>query len=77
MKALTMALSGPGIEGLGWALIHCLWQGLIIAAVLAVALRLLRKQSARARSLACWLGLLGLAACVPLTAGDASPEMRC
>ncbi len=42
---------------LGWALLHFLWQGTLIAAAVAAALRVLRNGSASARYAACCAGL--------------------
>ncbi|HLJ73843.1 MAG TPA: M56 family metallopeptidase [Thermoanaerobaculia bacterium] len=44
-------MSGPLVQAIGWALLHLLWQGAIVAAILAAALALLRRQSANARYL--------------------------
>ena len=54
-------------ERLGWTLLHSLWQGALIVAVLAVALGLLRTRSAAARHHACLLALLALAAAAGFT----------
>ncbi len=55
----------PWIETLGWTLLHFLWQGVLIAFGLAIALWILRRASANARYLA---GLIALffAAILPL-----------
>ncbi len=53
-------------ERLGWALLHSLWQGALAAAVLAVALRVLRGRPA-ARHAACLLALLALVIAVAMT----------
>jgi hypothetical protein len=42
---------GPLAEWLGWALIHFLWQGTLLAAVLASTLNAMRRRSAQARYL--------------------------
>lgn len=42
----------PLIECLGWTLVHFVWQGVVIALLLAVALRLLRRAPANQRYLA-------------------------
>src|SRR4051812_1126473 len=52
-------------EALPWVLIHFVWQGFAIAAILAVALFLLRCASPAARYAAC-CGALALEAIVPL-----------
>ncbi len=45
-------MSGPLVQAIGWALLHLLWQGVLVAAILAATLALLRRQSANARYLA-------------------------
>ncbi len=55
-------MSGPLIQAIGWALLHLLWQGVLVAAILAAALALLQRQSANARYLASCGALLLLVA---------------
>ncbi len=55
-------------ERLGWALLHSLWQGALVAVVLALVLQMLRNRSAASRHAACLLALIALAACVVGTA---------
>ena len=43
--------SGPLAEAIGWALLHLLWQGAIVAAILAAILALLTRRSANVRYL--------------------------
>ncbi len=45
-------MSGPLVEAIGWALLHLLWQGVLVAAILAATLALLHRQGANARYLA-------------------------
>src|SRR5205823_865387 len=45
-------LGTPLAQAIGWALLHLLWQGVLVAAILAATLALLSKQSANARYLA-------------------------
>ncbi|MEA2491214.1 MAG: hypothetical protein QOH21_3006, partial [Acidobacteriota bacterium] len=46
----TMSLlSSPLAHALGWALLHLLWQGVVVAGILAAALSLLSKQGPRTR----------------------------
>lgn len=45
-------LSGPLAQAIGWALLHLLWQGVLVAAILAATLALMKRQSANARYLA-------------------------
>ena len=42
-------------ERLGWALLHSLWQGALIAGLLAVALFCLRRSRAAVRHAGAWL----------------------
>jgi beta-lactamase regulating signal transducer with metallopeptidase domain len=52
MSAIVTLLSGPVAHAIGWALVHLLWQGILVAAILAAALALMQRQSANARYLA-------------------------
>lgn len=53
---------GPECQALAWALVHFLWQGLILWAVTALAFRLARRRSAQCRyALGCVALLLALA----------------
>ena len=52
MSALATLLSGPLAHAIGWALVHLLWQGALVAAILAAALALMQRRSANARYLA-------------------------
>ncbi|MCI0486522.1 MAG: HEAT repeat domain-containing protein [Blastocatellia bacterium] len=61
MKAIEMILSQPVVEALGWALLHFVWQGALVAVVLALFMGLLRRRSANLRYLvACSAMLLML-----------------
>src|SRR5450432_2483 len=55
------------VESLGWTLVHFLWQGVAIAALLAAALWLLRRAKPNHRYLAGCAALLLLAAMPVLT----------
>src|SRR5579872_3570055 len=55
------------VECLGWTLVHFLWQGLVIAALLAGFLRLSRRAAPNCRYLAGCVALLLLAAAPVLT----------
>jgi formylglycine-generating enzyme required for sulfatase activity/beta-lactamase regulating signal transducer with metallopeptidase domain len=68
MNTLHAFLLSPLVERLGWGLLHFLWEGAVIAALLAVALRILRNRSPNARYLAAWVALLAMACAVPLSA---------
>src|SRR5256885_8318543 len=52
MSALATLLSGPLAHAIGWALVHLLWQGVLVAAILAASLALMGRRSANARYLA-------------------------
>ena len=52
MNGMANLLSGPLVQAIGWALLHAMWQGVLVAAILAAALALLQRQSANARYLA-------------------------
>src|SRR3954452_10287018 len=52
MNGIGTLLGSPIGQAIGWALLHLLWQGLLVAAILAATLALLSKQSANARYLA-------------------------
>src|SRR5260370_36353424 len=52
MTGVEMILAGPLGRAIGWALVHLLWQGVLVAAILAATLALLQRQSANARYLA-------------------------
>jgi len=45
----TQLLTGPLAQAIGWALLHLLWQGAIVAGILAAALALLSRSSANVR----------------------------
>src|SRR5262245_18289471 len=49
MNALTELLKSPAAFDLGWALLHFLWQGALLAGLCSLAWHLLRHHSARSR----------------------------
>ncbi|MFO0902363.1 MAG: carboxypeptidase regulatory-like domain-containing protein [Pirellulales bacterium] len=53
----------PAAERMGWALVHFLWQGVALAMLLAVLLRLLRDRSAQSRYVSACLTLATMAVC--------------
>jgi bla regulator protein BlaR1 len=67
MIASEPLLRHPAMLALGWALVQFLWQGAVVAALLATALGLLRDRSAHARYLAACAALGLMAACPFLT----------
>lgn len=52
MNGISTLLGSPIGQAIGWALLHLLWQGVLVAAILAATLSLLSKQTANARYLA-------------------------
>jgi len=67
MNSLEVIADNPLIYRLACGLVHSLWEGLLIAAALALLLPALRGRSA-ARYTAGWLALVLMACSVPLTA---------
>ena len=57
----------PMVQALGWALLHFVWQGALLALIIAGALSLMRSFSARSRYVAATLGLLLMLAAPVLT----------
>lgn len=66
---LTNLLAGRTLELLGWSLVHFVWQGVVLALVLTVVLRLLRCKSAQTRYVAGCAALALMAACPLATIG--------
>ena len=75
MNVLEPILRSPLIDRLAFGLVHFLWEGLAIAAALAVLLPALRGRPA-ARHAAAWLALVLMAAAVPLTARWSPGQVR-
>jgi beta-lactamase regulating signal transducer with metallopeptidase domain len=74
MNALLPAISGTGTLRLGWALIHSLWQGLIIALLLEIALGLVGRKNASLRYFMCCLALAGFPFVVAITYVMSDPQ---
>jgi GWxTD domain-containing protein len=72
MKSLEILIASPAAAAIGWTLLHSLWEGAIIAAVLGAMLLVLR--TARARYLAACVALLALLALFTLTLLRLAPE---
>src|SRR5437667_7976730 len=68
MSTFSTLLSSPLAHAIGWALVHLLWQGVLVAAILAAALALMQRQSANARYLAACGALVLLVALGAATA---------
>lgn len=65
MNLLHSMLESPIVHRLGWVLLHSLWEGTGVAAVLAVVLACLRRGSPQARYVAA-CGAMGLIAALPV-----------
>ena len=65
MTALEHLLPSAVVYSIGWALLHSLWQGLLVAAGLVLVLRLLKKKSANVHYAASF-GALLLMVLIPL-----------
>ena len=72
MKSLEMLLASPAVAATGWTLIHSLWEGAIVAALLGAMLLILR--TAHARYLAACVALLALLGLFTLTLLRLVPE---
>ena len=68
MLPLDPLLSSPIAERLGWMLVHAVWQGALIALVLAGALHLLRRHAPTVRYAACCAALV-LLVVLPVATG--------
>ena len=65
MSTLENIISQQVIQKLGWTLIHFLWQGTVIALLLAILLKLLHKSTPNLRYIvAC--SVLGIVALLPV-----------
>ena len=76
MNALATLFSGPLAQAIGWALLHLMWQGVLVAAILAATLALLQRQSANARYLAACGALVIIVALSFVTAIRAYDPIR-
>ncbi len=63
MKLIGIFADQPLVECIGWALLHFLWQGLLIAILLKICLFALRNGSARQRYNAACVALLLMSLC--------------
>ncbi len=75
MKPYPDALSAMA-ERLGWTLLHSIWQGAAIAALLCVTLWLLRRQSAALRHAICLLAMVAALAATIVTFAHSSPRTK-
>ena len=70
-----IAIDGPLSEAIGLAVLHLLWQGVLVAGVLAIALKLLAKSTANARYILSCAALAGLLILGVVTASNSyQPE---
>ena len=67
MNTLTGLLSSPAALDLGWALLHFLWQGAVLAALCGLTWHLLRHQPPNSRYLVGCLFLLMMASAPIIT----------
>ncbi|HYU25809.1 MAG TPA: M56 family metallopeptidase [Thermoanaerobaculia bacterium] len=77
MSAIETMLGTPLAQAIGWALVHLVWQGIVVAGILAALLALLQRQSAHARyvvSCAAMLVLLTMGAVTAYRAYDAGGD---
>jgi len=77
MSAMQAILGSPLAQAIGWALVHLIWQGAVVAGLLAAVLALLQRQSAHVRyvvACAAMLVLLALAAATAYRAYDGGGE---
>ena len=72
MKSLEGLIANPAAAAIGWTLLHSLWEGAIVTAVLGAMLLILRK--ARARYSAACAALLALLALFTVTLLRLAPE---
>lgn len=68
MTGLEALIDQPMIQAVGWALLHFVWQGALVGALAAVALRLLRRSAADVRYVVAAVAL-SLMATLPLVTG--------
>ena len=77
MTSFLQFLSTPHSIRFGWALIHILWQGLVIAALLELALTVVRPKNASLRYILCGGALLLFPICLAATfslIGEGTPQ---
>lgn len=58
MSQILSLTGAPLVHAIGWALIHFLWQGLLIGVLVWIALAMMRRSSADARYAVCLAGML-------------------
>ena len=68
MTGIDTLLDEPVVQAVGWALLHFIWQGTLIAAIAAIALRTLRDSAADVRYVVAAVAL-SLMATMPVVTG--------
>ena len=68
MTGIDSIVNEPAVQAIGWALVHFVWQGTLIALIAAVALRLLRQSAADVRYVVATIAL-ALMATLPVVTG--------
>jgi beta-lactamase regulating signal transducer with metallopeptidase domain len=81
MSAIDHLLREPAAQAIGWALLHFIWQGTLVAALTAVALACLRNGAADIRYVISAIGLSLMLTLPAVTAAqlwrsDGSPDFR-
>ena len=71
MSAIEAMLRQPGAQAVGWALLHFVWQGGLVAVSTAAALALLRRSAADVRYV---VSAIALSVMLTLPAVTESPE---
>ncbi len=67
-ELVEQSVLGVVARGIGWAVLHSLWQGALVAIVTAIALGAMRRAGANARYLVACFGLLAVASSWTVTA---------
>ena len=68
MTGIDSIVNEPAVQAIGWALVHFVWQGTLIALIAAAALRLLRQSAADVRYVVATIAL-ALMATLPVVTG--------
>lgn len=80
MSAIETLLRQPAAQAIGWALLHFVWQGALVAALTAVALAALRKSAADVRYVVSTIALSLMLTLPAVTAAElwrlASPDLK-
>jgi beta-lactamase regulating signal transducer with metallopeptidase domain/thiol-disulfide isomerase/thioredoxin len=74
MTPVETLLSPATVEWLGWSLLHFVWQGIVVAALLAATLAMLRRRSPNSRYLVACVAMCVMAAAPFVTATLIAPS---